>query len=216
MHSSDPAEGLEAALRRLVAIREDPRIKRFALRYAGHPDLADDALQSAFYAMVRLKNLGQIKNLRAYFCKVLVREVHRARGQLGATLVDDFARVAEARQDRVSRPSIEDEVYASLRARSWLNRLAAGREALMAAVPARSDDPDRYRAVIFYAAEQVLRDGINGESSEGGTNPAFRTAYPEYFGQPDASLNTCHQRFRRARMDLRGLLQVVVRQDELS
>lgn len=216
MYSIDPADGLTAVRQELVEIRQDPRIKRLALRYAGHPDLADDALQSAFYAVARLKNLAQIENLRAYFCRVLIREVHQARGQLGAAPVEDFACVAETRQDRMSPPSIEDAVCASLQARSWLERLVIERDALMAAVPARSDDPGRYRAVIFDSAEQVLRDGINGEFSEGGTNPAFRMAYPEYFDQPDASPNTSHQRFRRARVDLRALLQVVVSQDEIS
>jgi len=37
------------------------------------------------------------------------------------------------------------------------------------AVPGRSDDPGRYRAAVYAAAEQVLRDGITGESSEADT-----------------------------------------------
>lgn len=215
MHSIDPADGLAAIWQQLAAIREDPQIKRFALRRAGHADLADDALQSAFYAVARLKNLAGIENLRAYFCKVLIREIHHACGQLGAALIEDFAHVAEARQDPLSAPSVEDLVCASLQARSWLKRLVVGRDALMAAVPPRSDDPNRYRAVILDTAEQVLRNGISAEFSKGGTNLAFRMAYPEYFDQLDASPNTCHQRFCRARVDVRALLRLVVSQDEL-
>jgi hypothetical protein len=221
VHTIDPADILAAARQRLVEIREDPRIKVFALRHAGHPDLADDVLQRAYYAMARLKNLERIENLRAYFCKILIHEVHRERGQLGAALVDDFARVAEAHQDAVgchpaSPPSVGDAVCTSVQAQVWLERFTAQRDRLRAGVPARSDEPDRYRAVVCDAAGQVLHDGINGESSLADTNPALRAAYPEYFDQPDVSPNTLHQRFRRARTDVRSLLQAVVSRDELT
>ena len=53
--------------------------------------------------------------------------------------------------------------------------------------------------MIYDSAEQVLRDGINGEPSDADSNDAFRAAYPEYFAQPGASANLLHQRFRRAR-----------------
>ena len=80
----------------------------------------------------------------------------------------------------------------------------------MAALPRRSDDPDRYRAVIYTAAEQILRDAITGEASEADANDAFRASYAEYFDQPGTPLNTRHQRFRRARMDVRELLRTIV------
>jgi len=219
MHSIDPADGLSAGRQQLAEIREDPRTKRLARRYAGDPALADDALQRTYYALARLKNLEQIANLPAYFRTVLAREVYRERGQLGAVLIEDFTRVVEARQDAggpVSPPAIEDAVGFSLQARSWLERFAHERDDLLTGIPARSDEPDRYRAVVCDAAGRVLRDGINGEPSEADTNPALRAAYPEYFTQPDVSPNTLHQRFRRARADLRSLLQAVVSRDELT
>ena len=221
MYSIDPADGLADAHQQLAAIREDPRIKGFALQRAGHPDLADDALQSAYYAMARLENLEQIENLRAYFCKVLIRAMHRERGQLGAALVDDFARVAESRQgavgcDPASSPCVETAVCTSLQAKSWLERIADNRDCLLATIPARFDDPHRYRGVIYAAADQVLRDSINAEPSDADTNEAFRAAYPEYFDQSAASPNTLHQRFRRARKDVKALLQAVIRRDELT
>lgn len=221
MDSIDPADILAAARKQLAEIREDPRIKGLALRHAGHPALAEDALQSAYYAVARLQNLEQIKNLRAYFCTVLIREVHRERGQLGAALVDDFPRVVETHHDAVgchpaSPPSVEDAVCASLQAQVWRERFAAQRDRLEAEVPARSDDPIRYRAVVCDAAGEVLHDGINGESSEADTNPALRAAYPAYFHQPDAPPNTLHQRFRRARADVKALLQAVLSHDELT
>ena len=221
MHSIHPADILATARQQLAEILEDPRIRSLALRYAAHPALADDALQSTYYAMARLKHLDQIQNLRAYVRKVLIREIHRERGQLGAIVVDDFARVAEAHQEAagchpVPPPAVDDAVCATVQAEAWLERFAAQRDYLRAGVPARSDEPDRYRAVIYDAAGQVLYDGINGESSEADTNPALRAAYPGYFDQPDAAPNALYQRFRRARTDVRALLQAVVRRDELT
>ena len=221
MHSIYPADILENARQQLAEIMKDPRVRGLALRYAGHPALADDALQSTYYAMARLEHLGQIQNLRAYVCKVLIREIRRERGQLRTIVIDDFARIADEHQDAAgchpaASPSVEDAVCTSAQAEAWLERFAAQRDYLRAGVPSRSDDLDRYRALICEAAGQVLYDGINGESSEADTNPALRVAYPEYFDQPDAAPNTLHQRFCRARTDVRALLQAVVRRDELT
>ena len=221
MHSIYPADILENARQQLAEIMKDPRVRGLALRYAGHPALADDALQSTYYAMARLEHLGQIQNLRAYVCKVLIREIRRERGQLRTIVIDDFARIADEHQDAAgchpaASPSVEDAVCTSAQAEAWLERFAAQRDYLRAGVPSRSDDPDRYRGVISDAAGQVLCDGINGESSEADSNDAFRAAYSEYFDQPDAAPNTLHQRFRRARTDVRALLQAVVRRDELT
>lgn len=205
----------------LVKIREDPRMRNLAMRIAGDHDLAGDALQRAYFAVAQRKNLDEIENLWAYFRRVLIHEMYRERHQLGAALVDDFERVAEARQavmgcGAASPPRVEAVVCLSLQAQSWLERLAEHRGALLAQVPARSADPVRYRAVIYSAAEQVLRDGINAEPSEADANPALQAAYPKYFDQPGASADTCYQRFCRARTDVRKLLQGVVRRDELS
>jgi Sigma-70 region 2 len=215
MDRINPAGGLSAARRHLVEIWGDPQIKAFARRYAGDPQVADDALQAVYLAMVRLQHLDQIDNLTAYFCRVLVRAVHRERAQLGALLVDDFTRVAEGREgtdtSRLASPTeFEDDACTSVQADSWHKRLIRGRDALMRAVPARSEDPAHYRAVIYAAAEQILRDGVTGEASEADANDALRRAYPEYFDQLGAATATLHQRFRRARLDVRGLLQAVV------
>ena len=221
MHSINPEDWRETVRQQLAAIREDPRIVGLALRHAGDPDLAEDALQSAFIAVAWLENLEEIKNLRAYFCTVLVREVYRQRGQLGACLVEDFVRVAEAHQDSagchpVAPPRTDEAACRSVQGQIWLERFATGRDCLRAAIPARSSDPDRYRAVIDAAAEHILRDGINGEPRGADTNDAFRAAFPDYFDQPGAAVNTLHQRFRRARADVRALLQAVVNRDELG
>jgi DNA-directed RNA polymerase specialized sigma24 family protein len=223
VHSTNRADPRETVLQRLAAVREDPRIEGFALRHAGHPHLAEDALQTAYCAVAQLEHPEQIENLRAYFCTVLIREVRRARGQLGAALVEDFDRVAEAHQnasgDRchpAPPPATDELACRSAQGQIWLGRFAAQRDVLQAAVPARSDDPDRYRSVVTATAEHVLRDCSNGEQGDADSNDAFQAAFPEYFDEPGAPLNTLHQRFSRARADVRALLQGAVNRDELS
>jgi hypothetical protein len=103
-----------------------------------------------------------------------------------------------------------------LQVQCWLKRLVDGRDDLLASVPARSRDSSRYRAVIYAAAEQILRAGTSGDVAEADTNDTLRASYPEYFQQPGAAPNTCDQRFSRARMDARALLRSVVNHDELS
>ena len=134
--------------------------------------------------------------------------------------MEDFTSVADAHQQAdtalsVSRP-VDEMVSTHLLAEAWLERFATRRRELADRVPGRSPDPCRYREVIVVGAEQVLRDGVNGEPSDADSNDAFRAAYPEYFDQPSASPNTLHQRFRRAREDVKALLQTVVSRDELS
>jgi hypothetical protein len=220
MLSTYPADRLAAVREQLVGIWMDPRIKNLARRHAGDPDVAEDALQSAYCAVVRVVHLDEIQNLRAYFCRVLIHEVHRERGQLRAALVEDFDRVAEQDQGvvgghRTSPTCFQDTVCTSVQGQSWLKRLAGDRDDLLALVPARSHDSGRYRAVIYAAAEQILRAGISGDVDQADTNETLYASYPEYFQQPGAAPNTCDQRFSRARMDVRALLRSVVSYDEL-
>ena len=215
-----PADRRAAAREQLAEIWMDPRIKNLARRHAGSPDVADDALQSAYCAVVRVEHLDKIENLRAYFCRVLIHEVHRERGQLRAALVEDFDRVAEESQGGVGRhrsssPCFQDAVCTSLQVQSSLKRFAHERDGLLVSIPARSYDSGRYRAVIYAAAEQILRAGMSGDVCEADTNDTLRASYPEYFQQPGAAPNTCDQRFSRARMDIRAVLRNVVSYDEL-
>jgi hypothetical protein len=218
--SIDPEDIRAAALKRLAELLEDLRINGVALPRAGHPALADDALQATYCALARLEHLGRIQNLRAYVYKVLLREINRQRNQLRAALVDDFERVVDAHRATASgqpaSPAVDDLVCGALQAQIWLDRFTTQRESLRDAVTARSDDPARYRAMICDAAGQVLRDGINAEPNDADSNDALRAAYPDYFAQPGASADLLHQRFRRARLDVRALLQKVVNRDELT
>lgn len=215
MNSIAPAGRLTPAHQRLVQVWADPQVKGIACKYAGDPQLADDALQETYYLMARLKNLDQIENMRAYFCKVLVRQVHRDRVQLrAAALVEDFASVVDERGgalDSRPRPSValDDAVCSKVEAERRHARLVGARDELMASVPARSDEPSRYRAVIYDAVEQILRAGIAGEQDEDDLVRALRASYPEYFKQPGASPDTRYQRIFRARQDAGKLLRAV-------
>jgi hypothetical protein len=212
MDSSDPTARLSDARARLLEICQDPRVRGFARQAAADPDVAEDALQSTYYAMHRLKHLADIENLKAYFYRVLRREISRERSELGAVLVEDFTRTAEERQAAgamwpESSAGFEDMACVSVQFWSLRQRLVAEGAKVLASIPGRSADPARYRTVIHAAAEQILRAGVSGESSDADSNDAFRAAYPEYFAQPETSSNTLHQRFLRARSDLRALLQ---------
>lgn len=213
MKQLNPEGGLTAARRRLAEIWADPQIRAIARKHANSPQVAEDALQITYLAMFRLRHLGQIENLPGYFCRVLIRAVYHEQAQLGALLVDDFPWVTEQTDAAIQRDQsagLEDVACTAVQAQSWRRRLIRDRDELMAAVPGRSSDPARYRRVIYAAAEQILRAGIDGEPSEADSNDAFRASYPEYFDAPGAARNTSHQRLSRARLDVRELLQTVV------
>ena len=61
---------------------------------AGDPELAEDALLEAYYAVARLENPERIADPRAHYCGVLLRSIHKLRSQRGAALIDDFEVVA--------------------------------------------------------------------------------------------------------------------------
>jgi DNA-directed RNA polymerase specialized sigma24 family protein len=214
MDSTDPADRLAAAHRRLLEIWQDPQVRGYARRCAGDRDVADDALQSTYYAVARLKHLVEIENLKAYFYRVLRREIVSERAELGAVLLEDFPRAAEYSQSdsRVpdeSSEGFEDAACTSVQFWYLRKELIADRDKMLASVSARSADRSRYREVIYAAASQILSAGMKGEASEADSIEAFRESYPEYFAQSGVAANTCHQRFLRARADVRALLQAV-------
>lgn len=206
----------------LLAIRQDPRVRRLALSHAGDPDLAEDALQEAYYALVRARDTERIvRNLRAYFCTVLIREARHLRGQLGAALAEDFESLAGEHQgDAALNPApprpFDETVGITLLGQTWLERFAVQRQHLRNAVPGRSSDPDRYRDLIVAVAEQVLRDLLNGDDSEADSSEALRAAYPEWFGAECHTANTVHQRSTRARTDVRNLLRTLISHDVID
>jgi DNA-directed RNA polymerase specialized sigma24 family protein len=206
---------------KLLAIRQDPQVRSLALKWASAPDLAEDILQAAYYGLATLKHPERIDNLHAYFLKALRNEANRIYSARRTMPVEDPEDALASGQHGTpvcgappARP-FDETVSFFLQAQSWLKCLADNRDCLVAAVPARSDNAAYYRTLIYALAEQVLRDAINAEPSEADTNDALQAAWPEYFNPPGAASNNCHQRFRRARTDMRSLLQVVVRKEEL-
>jgi DNA-directed RNA polymerase specialized sigma24 family protein len=208
--STDAPGGSSDFQQELLALRQDPQVKRFAWKLAGDLDLVEDLNQTVCCKLAGLKDPERIENLRGYYFRVLRNEAAKLYTLRQETPLED--------PDSIPAPvqSIDDKVCNSLNHHTWLQRLRVRREVLLPAIPARSEDPSRYRIVIYHAAEQVLLDGLNGEASDADSNEAFRAAYPEYFAQPGAPANLLHQRFRRAREDVKALLQTVVSRDELT
>ena len=161
----------------------------------------------------------RIEDLRRYFCRVLINEVNHLRGQLRATLVEDFESLAEAHQGEVGCPPaplpVEETVSMSLACEAWLERLCARRAELMPQVPGRSEDHDRYRGVIIAIAVQVLRSVFAADVSEADSDEALRAAYPEWFAAEGATTGNLYQRLSRARADVRAVLKLVIDRDEL-
>jgi DNA-directed RNA polymerase specialized sigma24 family protein len=211
--------GREDYLRRLLAVREDPRVTRLALARAGDRELAEDALQQAFDAMARIKDPGRIEDLKAYFCRVLIHVISALRNQLGAILPDDFALLANARRgegrdEALPRP-LEEAVATSLLARGWLERLTTDREALASGAPGRSPDPRRYRELIVGVAGQVLQSIVIGDVCDADVNSALRAAYPEWFATDGGTADNAYQRLSRARADVRTVLRAIINRDDL-
>lgn len=194
---------------------EDPQVRRFALRRAGGPDLAEDALQEAYCAVGRVKDPTQIRDLRAYFCRVLINEVNRLRGQLGATPTDDVVLLADACTGKISGLAPFDEtVTMRILARSWVAHFTARRQELTRQVPGRSPDHARYRAVIVSAARRMLRSLLAESDSDADIRATLRADYPEWFADGCAAGNA-YQRFSRARADICAVLRKIVNRDDL-
>ena len=210
MDDSDAPGGSSDFQQELLALRQDPQVRGFARRLVGDLGLIEDLNQMVCCRLLALKHPERIKNLRAYYFQVLRNEATKLYVPRQETPLEDGADAP------VPAQPVDEKVCNSLHAQIWLDRLTGQRVRLLAAIPARSGDPGRYRAVIYNTAEQVLRDGINGEPCDADSNGALRAVYPEYFAEPSASADLLHQRFRRARLDVRALLKNVVNRDELT
>jgi DNA-directed RNA polymerase specialized sigma24 family protein len=217
--STTSPDGRSEFLRQLLEIQQDPLVRGLARREAGSLDLAEDALQEAFYAVAKVPHPEQIEIPRAYFCRVLVREAHRLRGQLRAYPVDDVAVLADVRQNvlvnAAPAPSVDETVSWRLRARAWLERFAAQRAHLMQKVPGRSPDPVRYKQLIVSVAERVLLSIASGDVSDADANWALSAAYPEWFAGEGCAVANGHQRLSRARGDVCRILQLIVKRADL-
>ncbi len=219
LSSTTTPAGRQDYFQKLLTIWQDAQVKRLARARAGDLELAEDALQQTYDVMARIKDPGGVEDPKAYFCRVLIRVINALRGQLGAILPDDFTGLADACQGKARgealRSPVDETVAANLLAHGWLERFTAERECLTAAVPDRSPDPSRYRELIVSVAGQVLWSIVTADVCDADGNPALRVAYPEWFAEDGGTAGNAHQRFSRARADVRGLLRTIVSRDEL-
>jgi DNA-directed RNA polymerase specialized sigma24 family protein len=207
-------------LEELLAVRDDPKVESFALALARDPELARDALDETYCAVARVRNPECIEDLRAYFCRTLRRVVNKLRNQLGATLVEDFGRVAEAHQDTpgchpLPPPPIAETVSSGLLAQNWLEPFAADPEELASRVASRSPRPVHYQGVIVAVSGRVLVAIVTGDVCDADSNAALCADYPEWFAEPGCTENTLHQRLSRARADVRALLRTIISRRDL-
>ena len=208
----------------LLAIREDPEVKRLALRRVRTPEMAEDALQAGYYAVsqrVTNPDLPPIGDLRAYFYTALIREIYRELRQLQAEVPEDVTVLADLRQGRAGTASpaprpFPEAVAIRLLGRGWLRAFTARRGELAAGVPRRSGDPARYQRLIVMVAEHMLRT-ILGENADADINAMLSREYAEWFasGDSDSSENTRHQRLLRARADVCALLKTIIERSDL-
>jgi len=205
----------------LLAIREDPEVRSLALRRAKNPEIAEEALQTAYLAVSRIPNPDPIENLRTYFCAVLLREIYRELGQRRLEAPVDFTASDDVRQGRpvINSPAprpLSEEVQTRLLGQGWLGAFRA-RPELAAKVPSRSPDPARYQRLIVKVAENMLRVILKENADiDPDINEALRGGYAEWFAAPTSSMNIRHQRLLRARSDVSALLRTIVERRDLT
>jgi hypothetical protein len=134
--------------------------------------------------------------------------------------MEDFTSVADAHQGRSegnlsARRPVAETVSTRLLTEAWLEPFATRRRELADRIPGRSRDPRRYRDMIIDVAERVICRIIATDISDADYNTALSVSYPGWFDERGCAENTLHQRFRRAREDIRALLRSIIDPDDL-
>jgi DNA-directed RNA polymerase specialized sigma24 family protein len=208
----------------LARIVADPEMRRLAVRRAGSRELAEDAMQETARAIAERKNPDAIENLRGFFYVALIREIDHQLSRPAAIPAADIGALSDRGQDRttpatpVPHASVHDEVHVRLLAEAVLERfeLEHARAALMALVPARSDDPHRYRAAIVSTARAVFELLLDGHVAAADWNAILKTIYPQWCDEPGLARATMDQRLSRARRDVQSLLRSLLSRDQLA
>lgn len=198
----------------LTAIASDPVIRRHARRVAG--ELFEDVLQETWYLVAQARARGPIDNLRGYFYRVMVNTSRRMQGELtrfGATVIDPQTTGASRHSLELAAESAESDALPHLLAAARCALLRCRRAELWQTIPARSPDPDRYRAVILAVTEATVTG--EGPANRAEINDALATAYPQWFAAPDVTPSTIYQRRCRARESIRRLLTTLIGPDDL-
>jgi DNA-directed RNA polymerase specialized sigma24 family protein len=204
----------------VARVARDPAISRLAERRAGSRQLAEDALQETYWNVARA-NPETIRDLRAFFCTSLIREIVHQRARTNAIPIEGIDALQDLQRGSTSsgnRPptAVEDEGHQLLLAETLLARIERDRDLLMASVPRRSPDRRRYRAAIVAAARTILRLLLAGHVAPADWNAVLLSEYPQWYGEPGLARDAIDQRLSRARRDVQMLLRKIVSRDELT
>jgi hypothetical protein len=195
-------------------------MRRLAMARAGNRELAEDALQETYWAVGRVKDPGRIQDLRAFFCRALIREINHQRGRSSLVPVEDgeTTPVQGRGSSFGSSPpaSVENQAALRLLTERMLHRLEHDHDELMASVPGRSPDHHRYQAVVVASARTILLLLLEGSVTSADWNAALRSEYPQWCGGPGQARDAIDQRLNRARRDMKLLLQEIFSRHELS
>ena len=119
-------------------------------------------------------DLARIKDLEAYFCRILINEVYPLLGRLASARPYDPAILAAMTDAESSALPAGERAATRLLVPTWLERFRAERAQLRATVPGRSPQPDRYRDLTVQAAEHILRTALDGNVSCADCNEALQ------------------------------------------
>jgi hypothetical protein len=202
----------------LAALVEDPAIRRFAERRARNRELAEDALQETYRAVAQTGNPEAIEDLRKFFFKSLIRTINRQLTLATPISTDVIDAIADSGRNSgtPSSDSVADEAQLRILAEVAFTRLERDRSGLMAMIPARSDDPHRYRCTILATAWTVLYLLLRGPVTTADWNAALRSEYPQWCDEPGLPSDAMYQRLSRARADVQLLLRVVLPRDRIA
>ena len=205
----------------LANLVEDPAIRRLAERRARSRELAEDALQDTFYAVARTQHPDAINDLRAFFCKSLIRAINRQLTLSAPIPAGDIGAIADSRQGLSSSgtsppASVASKAQLRLLAEAALTRLERDRAELMAMVPARSGDPVRYQSAILAVAATILRLLFEGSVTPADWNAVLKSAYPQWCDESGLVGDAMYQRLSRAREDVRLLLQSILPRERFA
>lgn len=198
----------------LVELWRDPDMWKIAVRHTGSQDLAQDALQEAYYAVRRVRDPQRIQDVRAYFCRVLINMCRHQLGQPAALPLDtpEMERHDPRAAHAVSPP---DTALSNLGCATVTRLFRDRRDQLAARIARRSADPGRYQGAIAGVALEYYLAVRAGPVTQPDLNGMLKDAFPAWFKDPGCSPDTSLQRLSRGRADVKALLRAVVARGDL-